>query len=266
MPKWRICVTTLAAGLLAFGPFAAQDARADAVQPSIVLVHGAWADASSWDGVIKELRSAGYTVYAPPNPLRGVASDAIALESFLKSLSGPVILVGHSYGGAVISAAAPTDPNVKALVYVDAFAPDAGESCLGLLAPAPPPPKDLFVPVPIAGANGGDVDLYLAPKYYPVVFASDVPHDLAAVLAVAQRPITASALNEKAMSAEGWKTLPSWFVVGDADMVIPPSVQLFMAKRAKSHISHVPHGSHPSMIEHPEATVQAIQAAIAATR
>jgi len=236
--------------------------QSDRAKPAIVLVHGAWADASCWNSVISLLHSAGYAVYAPPNPLRGLASDAATIATFVKSISGPVILVGHSYGGAVISVASPGNPKVKALVYVDAFAPDEGESCLSILASSPPPPEDLFTAVPFA--TGGDADLYFTPKYYGAVFASDVPAATASLMAVTQRPLTASALNDKAPSAEGWKTIPSWYVVGDADLVIPPAVQLMMAQRAKAQITHVD-GSHPSMIQHPEATVDAILAATHAT-
>jgi pimeloyl-ACP methyl ester carboxylesterase len=230
--------------------------------PAVVLVHGAWADASCWNGVITQLHTAGYTVYAPPNPLRGLASDAATIAAFVKSIPGPVILVGHSYGGAVISVASPSNPNVRALVYIDAFAPDEGESCLSILASSPPPPDDLFTPVPFAA--GGDADVYFTPKNYGAVFASDVPAAMSSIMAVTQRPITGTALNEKAPSAEGWKTFPSWYVVGDADLVIPPPVQLMMAQRAKAHITHV-QGSHPSMIQHPEATVAAILAAVDGT-
>jgi pimeloyl-ACP methyl ester carboxylesterase len=248
---------------LALAPVAASaQAAAGAAKPAIVLVHGAWADASSWNGVIARLLKAGYTVYAPPNPLRGLASDAATIAAFVKSIPGPVILVGHSYGGSVVSVASPNAPNVKALVYVDAFAPDEGESPLSVLAAYPPPPKDFFNPVPFPA--GGDADIYLAQKYYGPVFASDVPAATAAILAVGQRPITNSALNEKAPAAEGWKTLPSWYVVGDADLVIPSPLQMKMAERAKAHISHVK-GSHPSMVEHPEATAAAILAADKAT-
>jgi pimeloyl-ACP methyl ester carboxylesterase len=247
--------------LLAFSQTAAlaQTASLGKEKPTVILVHGAWADGSSWNGVISRLLKSGYTVYAPPNPLRGLVSDAATIATFVKSIAGPVILVGHSYGGAVISVAAPSDQNVKALVYVDAFAPDEGESPLSLLASYPPPPKDFFTAVPFVA--GGDADVYLAQKYYGPVFASDVPPAMAA----AQRPLTGSALNEKAPAAEGWKTIPSWYVVGDADNVIPPPLQMMMAQRAKAHITHVK-GSHPSMIEHPEATVAAILAAAAATQ
>jgi pimeloyl-ACP methyl ester carboxylesterase len=130
------------------------------------------------------------------------------------------------------------------------------------LAPSPPPPEDLFTPVPFA--TGGDADLYFTPKYYGAVFASDVPAAIASLMMVTQRPLTASALNEKAPSGAGWKTIPSWYVIGDGDLVIPPSVQLMMAQRAKAQITHTA-GSHPSMIQHPEATVDAILAAVRAT-
>jgi pimeloyl-ACP methyl ester carboxylesterase len=247
--------------LLAFTPTAgsAQLATSGGGKPTIVLVHGAWADATSWNSVIPKLQSAGYTVYAPPNPLRGLASDSASIATFVKAIPGPVILVGHSYGGAVISVASPSDPNVKALVYIDAFAPNAGESCLSILAPAGAPPKDLFIPVPFG--TGGDADVYFNPKYYGPVFASDVPPATATIMAVTQRPLTGSGLNDKAPAAEGWKTIPSWYVIGDADLVIPPAIQLMMAQRAKSHITHV-NGSHLSMIQHPDATVAAIMAAV----
>jgi pimeloyl-ACP methyl ester carboxylesterase len=236
---------------------AAQSAAPGKAKPTIVLVHGAWADASSWNGVIARLLKAGYIVHAPPNPLRGLTSDAETIATFVKSIPGPVILVGHSYGGTVASVASPSAPNVKALVYVDAFAPDEGESALSLLAPYPQPPKDFLTTVPLAG---GDVDLYIEQKYFGPIFASDVPPATAAIMAVGQRPVTNSALNDRAPSAEGWKTIPSWFVVGDIDVVIPPALQMKMAERAKGHVIHV-RGSHPSMIQHPEATVAAILAA-----
>ncbi|HEY2475296.1 MAG TPA: alpha/beta hydrolase [Candidatus Cybelea sp.] len=144
-------------------------------KPTVVLVHGAWADASSWNPVIARLQKAGFNVLAPPNELRGLASDAVAIANFVKSVPAPVILVGHSYGGSVVSVASANQPNVKALVYVDGFVPDDGESCLSLLAGGPPPPEDFFIPVPFATATGGDADLYFNPKYYAAVFASDQP-------------------------------------------------------------------------------------------
>ena len=247
---------------LAVAPIAAP---AQSGKPTIVLVHGAWADSSSWNLVIIQLQGAGFRVLAPPNMLRGLAPDAASVANFVKSVPGPVVLVGHSYGGAVVSAASPSDPNVKALVYVDAFVPDQGDSCLSLLSGGPPPPQDLFIPVPFATATGGDADLFFNPKYYGAVFASDLPKAMSDLMAVTQRPLTNSALNDKAPAAEGWKTIPSWYVVGDGDLVIPPKVQLFMATRAKAHITHAPGASHPSMLSHPETTVAAIMAAVNAT-
>jgi pimeloyl-ACP methyl ester carboxylesterase len=226
-------------------------------KPAVVLVHGAWADASCWNGVIVRLRAAGYTVYAPPNPLRGLASDAASIAGLLTHIGGPVVLVGHSYGGSVVSVASASSDNVKALVYIGAFVPDTGESILGLLGAYPPPPTDLFTPVPLPS---GDVDLYFTPKYYAAVFATGVPEKLSSIMAVTQRPVTAAAVNEAAPPDLGWKTLPSWYVLGDRDEAIPPSLQRMMAERAKAIVTHVDAG-HPSMIEHPEATVAAIVAA-----
>jgi pimeloyl-ACP methyl ester carboxylesterase len=249
--------------LLALVPLAGRSQTTSTSQKAtIVLVHGAWADASSFDGVVGLLQKAGYTVYAPPNELRSLASDARVVATFLKTIEGPVILVGHSYGGAVISVASVGNPNVKALVYVDAFAPDAGESPGSLLAAYPAPPKDFFTAVPF---GSGEADIYITQKYYGPVFASDVPAPQAAAMAAEQRPLTQAALTEGAPATEGWKTLPSWYVVGDDDLVIPPALQLKMAERAKAHISHT-HGSHPSMVEHPDATVAAIMAAMSATQ
>jgi pimeloyl-ACP methyl ester carboxylesterase len=227
-------------------------------KPAIVLVHGAWADSTSWNTVIPELVAAGFQVYAPPNPLRGVASDAASIAAFVKTLPGPVILVGHSYGGTVITVAAPGNANVKALVYIDAFVPDEGETVTGLLSGGPPPPADFLIPVPLG--TTGDADMYLNPKYYGAVFASDIPAPAASLMAITQRPLTGSSFDEKTPGPVGWKTLPSWYVLGDADLVIPPPLQLMMAERAKSTITHV-NGSHPSMVQHPEATVAAIMAA-----
>jgi pimeloyl-ACP methyl ester carboxylesterase len=195
--------------------------------------------------------------------LRSLSSDAAVIATFLKSTPGPVVLVGHSYGGSVISVASATSPNVKALVYVDAFVPAAGESPQSLLSAYPPPPSDFLVPIPFATGDGAD--LYIAQKYYGPVFATDVPPAVSAVMAVTQRPLTTAVITDKAPESEGWKTLPSWYVLGDADLMIPPPLQLMMATRAKSHITHVPGASHPSMVMHPQATVDAILAAAAST-
>jgi pimeloyl-ACP methyl ester carboxylesterase len=153
--------------------------------------------------------------------------------------------------------------DVKALVYVDAFAPDAGESIQEELASAPPPPADFTIAVPFTTPTGGDADLYVNlyvnSKYFGVVFASSESPQVAARLAVTQRPFATRCLTDKAPTAIGWKTIPSWYVVGDADKVIPPDIQMKFATRAKSKVYHVPGGDHPSMIGHPEVTVAAIE-------
>src|SRR5438309_6822714 len=239
-------------------------------KPSIVLIHGAWADGSSWSGVIQRLQEQGYTVYAPPNPLRGLTSDALYIASFLRTISGPIILVGHSYGGAVITNAATGNPNVKALVYIDAFAPDQGESLATLSSVPPPPgqspscvsgdPTQVFNFVPL---TGGDVDLYIKPSLFPSCFANDQPLSQAAVLASSQRPVALSALPQPS-GVPAWKTIPSWYLVGTIDRVIPPWAQLFMAQRAGATIVQVK-ASHLSMLSRPEAVVGLINTAAEAS-
>src|SRR6267378_3425019 len=238
-------------------PTALVAAKSDStIKPSIVLIHGAWADGSSWSRVVRILQDQGYTVFVPPNPLRGLASDSAYLASFLKTITGPIVLVGHSYGGAVITNAATGNSNVKALVYVDAFVPDAGES-LGALASVPPPPgqngsclggdpTQVFTFVPIAG----DFDLYLKPNVFPSCFANDLKADKAAVLASEQRPLVLSVLGDKS-GAPAWKTIPSWYLIGKLDLVIPPYAQFFMAQRAHATIAYV-NAAHPAMISHPQ--------------
>jgi len=172
----------------------------------IVLEHGAWAEGSSWDRVIRRLQNAGFTVYAPPNPLRGLPSDSAYLHDFLTqnaALAGhPVVLVGHSYGGAVITNAAVGDPEVKALVFVDAFIPDQGETLGGLLGSVPGSclggnPADTFNFVPYPGGPPGDVDTYIKPALVPGCFASGLPAPAAAIIAATQRPLAASTLGDR---------------------------------------------------------------------
>src|SRR5881296_4155495 len=239
---------------------------ANMVKPSIVLVHGAWADGSSWSRVVGLLQVQGYTVYVPPNPLRGLASDSAYIASFLQSISGPIILVGHSYGGAVITNAAIGNPNVKALVYIDAFAPDQGESLATLSSVPPPPgespscvsgdPTQVFNFVPL---TGGDVDLYIKPSLFPSCFANDLPPNEGAVLASTQRLFALSALPQPS-GVPAWETIPSFYLVGTIDNVIPPFAQLFMAQRANATIVQV-RASHLVMISHPNAVVGLIDEA-----
>jgi pimeloyl-ACP methyl ester carboxylesterase len=236
-------------------------------KPSIVLIHGAWADGSSWSGVIQRLKEQGYTVYAPANPLRGLTSDSAYIANFLQSISGPIILVGHSYGGAVITNAAIGNPNVKALVYIDAFAPDQGESLASLSSVPPPPgqspsclsgdPTTVFNFVPL---TGGDVDLYVKQSLFPSCFANDLPPSEGAVLASTQRAFALSALPQTS-GVPAWKTIPSFYLVGTIDKVIPPFAQLFMAQRANATIVQVRAG-HLVMISHPEAVVGLINQAV----
>jgi len=235
-------------------------------KPSIVLIHGAWADGSSWSGVIKRLQQQGYTVYAPANPLRGLTSDSAYITNFLQSISGPIILVGHSYGGAVITNAAIGNPNVKALVYIDAFAPDQGESLASLSSVPPPPgqspsclsgdPTTVFNFVPL---TGGDTDLYVKPSLFPSCFANDLPPNEGAVLASTQRAFALSSFPQQS-GVPAWKTIPSFYLVGTIDRAIPPFAQLFMAQRASATIVQV-RGSHLVMISHPEAVVDLINQA-----
>jgi pimeloyl-ACP methyl ester carboxylesterase len=238
-------------------------------RPVIVLEHGAWADASSWSQVIARLQRAGYTVFAPPNPLRGLPSDSAYLHEFLTedaALQGrPIVLVGHSYGGAVITNAAVGATGVKALVYVDAFIPDQGErlvdldkgSCLG------GNPADLFDLVPYPGGPQGDVDTYIKSSVVPGCFATGLPAPQGAVIAATQRPLAASTLFEPSGSP-AWKNLPSWAVVGVGDKVIPPAEQLMMAHRAGAHITEINAG-HLSLISRPQTVTDVIEDAVRAT-
>jgi pimeloyl-ACP methyl ester carboxylesterase len=236
-----------------------------------VLEHGSWADASSWNAVIQRLQRDGYTVYAPPNPLRGLAYDSATLAGFLATIRGPIVLAGHSYGGMVITNAATGNPHVKALVYDDAFIPAQGDTVFALTAAQPGSclGPDGFNPVPSPGSPPSDPDIYLkvAPsETYPgfgQCFANGVPAGQAAVLAATQRPSALSA-GSAPSGAPAWKTIPSWAVVGTADHVIPLAEQLFMARRAGAHVTEINSG-HLSLITHPGAVTQAIIAAANST-
>src|SRR6202020_3162890 len=188
MKTRKFLIAAIMSPLTWAGTARAEDQQA---KPTIVLVHGAWADSSSWNGVVDLLLKDGYNVRAVPNTLRGLDADAAVISTYLKSVPGPVVLAGHSYGGSVITVASANAPNVKALVFVDAFAPDVGESVQSELASAPPPPPDFTIAVPIAGAASNDADLYVNSKYFGLVFASAEPSDVAARLAVTQRPFAA---------------------------------------------------------------------------
>ena len=231
-------------------PLLASAQKAPTPKATVVLVHGAFADSSSWNGVIQRLHAKGYTVVAAANELRSVKSDAAEVASVLRSIHGPVVLVGHSYGGSVISAAASGLDNVKALVYVAAFAPDVGESAGELAGRFPGSSLGPALSPPVALASGGN-DLYIQQDKFRAQFAADVPAVQAQLMAVGQRPITDIALHETSTSA-AWKTIPSWFVYGSADLNIPPAAQAFMAERAHSRKTVVIKGaSHVVMVSHP---------------
>ncbi|MGD0605995.1 MAG: alpha/beta hydrolase [Streptosporangiaceae bacterium] len=273
----RLRFVLLAAALAVAGLLAATAQIASATpsraaagpKPTIVLEHGAWADSGSWNGVVQRLQQDGYQVYAPPDPLQGLAYDTATLKDFLGTIPGPIVLVGHSYGGMVITNAATGNKNVKALVYDDAFIPAQGDtagslsgarpgSCLAVANPA-----TVFNFAPFPGAPNGVFDAYVKPSVFPGCFANGLPASEGAVLAATQRPLATSVLTDKS-GVPAWTTIPSWAIVGTADHVIPPAEQLFMAKRAGAHITEV-HAPHLSMISNPEVVTETIIAAAQAT-
>lgn len=221
-----------------------------APKPTVVLIHGAFADASSWNGVTEILQKDGYRVIAAANPLRSVANDAGYVSSLVAGIDGPVVLVGHSYGGQVISNAANGHDNVKSLVYVAAFAPETGETPAQLVGKFPGGKLGEALAPPVKLADGGS-DLYIAQDKFREAFAQDVPAAQTALMAAAQRPITDAALNG-ASGAPAWKSLPSWFIYGDADRAIPSQSLGFMAERAGSkHTVVIKNASHALTVSHP---------------
>jgi len=246
-----------AAGALAL---AAASAMAAEVRPTIVLVHGAFAESSSWSGVVSDLAQTGYTVVSAANPLRGVANDGAYVAALTKSIKGPVVLVGHSYGGAVISAAANGLDNVKALVFVAAFAPDLGESALGLTGKFPGSTLPPTLAPAVKLADGGE-DLYIQQDKFPEQFAADVPLAQAKAMAATQRPIKAAALAEPA-STPAWKSIRSWAIYGTGDLNIPPAAMSFMAERARAKRTVVvKDASHVVMVSHPHEVAELIREA-----
>ncbi|MEV4621385.1 alpha/beta hydrolase [Asanoa sp. NPDC049573] len=236
-------------------------------KPTIVLVHGAWADASSWNAVAAALQGQGFTVFAPTNLLRGVTIDAPYVASFLAGrTTGPVVLVGHSYGGFVITNAATGGGDVRALVYVDAFIPDEGETTFQIIggsssALAVPDPTTVFDAVPYPGGPQGDVEAFLRNDAVHASFAQDLPEADRRLIAAGQRPLTLSA-NNIPSGPPAWKSVPSWSVIGLQDRIIPPDVQRHMSERAGATVTTAD-ASHVSMISKPQATIDAIQAAAA---
>lgn len=240
-----------------------------APKPTVVLVHGGFADASaSWNAVIKRLQKDGYPVLAPANPLRGLPTDAPYLASLLKSVDGPVILAGHSYGGAVITNAAAGNPDVRALVFVAAFVPDKGEQ-LGELIDKYPGTEipDAVRPVPYPNPDGSTgTDLYLKADKFRSAFAADLPASVTDVMHAAQRPFSASSFTDVTESA-AWRTIPSWGLVARSDKAIPPALQRFEYRRAGARGTvEVAGASHSVMISHPDAVTQLIERADRGTR
>jgi pimeloyl-ACP methyl ester carboxylesterase len=248
---------------------AAQAAKGKAAdgKPTIVLVHGAFADASGWAGVTTRLQRQGYSVLAPTNTLRGVVPDAAYMRSFLSQIRGPIVLVGHSYGGFVITNAATGNPNVKALVYVAAYAPDEGDTVGGLETLAP---GGLIGPPTLDIRNYPTPDGQQAPEatikqsVFHDVFAADLPTSETNVMAAAQRPAALATLGEPS-GPPAWRTIPSWYIVAGKDNAIGTKVERIMAKRIKAHTTEVKGASHVVMMSQPVKTTQVILDAAHAT-
>ncbi|MFF5156569.1 alpha/beta fold hydrolase [Streptomyces sp. NPDC000348] len=232
------------------------------VPPTVVLVHGAFTDASSWAGVTGLLQTAGMTVRAPANPLRGLAQDAAYLGSTVRALDVPVVLVGHDYGGSVITQAAADADNVVALCYVAAFGPDAGESVLDIMnrfAPTPVADATFTAAVPTRIHDDPADELYIRGERFPQVYAADLPRGLAEVLSVAQRPIACAALTDRS-GAPVWASKPSWYAVATADRILHPAAQRFMAQRMAA-TEHVLDGSHAVVLSRPDGVAAMIREA-----
>ncbi len=234
------------------------------MKPTIVLVHGAYAESSSWDDVIPPLMAEGHRVIAWAVPLRGLASDAAGLTDLVRSIDGPVVLVGHSYGGALLTNVDADAGDVQALVFVAGYALDPGESCGDASALAPGGtlgPALQRVPL-----SDGAVDTYIDPGKYHHQFADDLPEEQTAVMAVTQRPVTEAALFEPSGDAPLWRTVPSWFVFGELDLNIPAGAHRIMAERAGSRRTvEIAGASHVVGMSHPAETVQIVLEAATAS-
>ncbi|MFF3949425.1 alpha/beta fold hydrolase [Streptomyces sp. NPDC001902] len=271
-PLTVMATVTVAAGLLAatMAPASAtkggHGAPSHHRKPTVVLVHGAFADSSSWNDVVKKLKHDGYPVVAASNPLRGLASDAAYVRELVDSIDGPVVLAGHSYGGAVISNAAYGSDKVKALVYLAAFMPDKGEDAFNLsLKFEGSTLGGALKQVPVTMPDGSKgVDLYIDQAKFHQQFAADVPAHTAEIMAATQRPVSGGALNEPS-GEPAWKTIPSWTLVASNDRNIPRELQVFMAKRAKSHVEEV-RASHAVSVSHPKESARIIEEAARSVR
>ena len=230
---------------------------------TIVLVHGAFAESASWSSVIDSLVNSGQLAIAAANPLRGLATDAAAVGDLVRTIDGPVVLVAHSYGGAVISNVPADAGEIVGLVYVNAFAPDTGESCFSLagLFPGSMLGRDTSRPVP---RRDGTTDLYIVRDRFQELFCADVPAPQAARMAATQRPATQEALSEPSGERPLWRELPSLFLISEDDRIIPPELQRFMAERARAQRTlGIPGASHALPVSEPKATTDLILEAAA---
>jgi len=233
------------------------------VSPTIVLVHGAFAESASWDRVIDPLVADGHRVIAAANPLRSLTGDAAAISDLVRTIDGPVVLAAHSYGGAVISNVDPDAGEIVGLVYVNGFAPDGGENCFQLAAmfPGSMLGETTVQPVP---RGDGTTDFYVAREPFHDIFCADVPAPQAALMAATQRPATQEALVEPSGERPLWKSVPSWFLIGEEDHIIPAALQHYMAERARAHrMVEIAGASHVAMVSHPRATAHMILEAAA---
>jgi pimeloyl-ACP methyl ester carboxylesterase len=228
------------------------------MKPTVVLVHGAFAESASWDGVIDPLVDAGHPVIAAPNPLRSLAADAAAVADVVRAVDGPVVLAAHSYGGSVISNVPVDAGEIVGLVYVNGLAPEPGEHAFQLAGMFPGsmlgPETSRAVP-----RSDGTTDLYVAPDSFNEVFCQDVPAPQAARMAITQRPATQEALTEPSGDQPLWKDVPSWFLIGEEDHVLPAALHRYMAERARAHRTlEIPGASHAITVSHPDATAKLI--------
>ena len=248
----RVFALTALCGFAAATATAQKSSAISANNPiTVILVHGAFADGASWNGVVSRLLTRGVRVVSFANPLRSLSTDADYLGKLMDSVEGQVVLVGHSYGGAVISNAATGRKNVKALVYVAAFIPDAGEAALPLSGKFPGSTLGQALAPPVMLADGGK-DLYIQPDKFHQQFAADVPASAAALMAAAQRPVAEAALTQVS-GAPAWRALPSYSIFGTADKNIPPEAMRFMSARAKAvKVVEVKGASHVVLVSHPE--------------